>query len=408
MEELFAKLMVEQSFREQQQQLNSATPGGIPFSISQDINNLEFSVLNWQSSNTDIITIYPESLWASEGSGSTYGNGLTIVTPVLHDTTASRFVCSFDNTGTGTIKFKYFRRDSSNSNTAIYVTQSIATNIPNIGQGIQTFEVPPWEMKYGDYIGFYISSGATSTIKASTAPKEPQIVYNASDVTSTTTISTRVNHGAFAFYGTNAPFLIYVGDSITTGYPDYRSYWERLTFNGPWPEISRSFELGYQLQQLIPSLVYQDHAYPNKTLDFVNLTGSRFFNRNYKVVLIHAGVNDCQIGHTWTEIGPKFNAIRSQIPSDKIVLVDEILPANSINDVQSAAVRNVNFQLINWCNVNNAYLINCHDDFGVIRGSTSQLDNLNPIYSKDGVHITVLGQQLLAQKIYNKLKEIFG
>jgi hypothetical protein len=85
-----------------------------------------------------------------------------------------------------------------------------------------------------------------------------------------------------------------------------------------------------------------------------------------------------------------------------------LLPWTNGSDGQAGTVRTWNANLAVWCAANGAHLIECHDPMGQVRISTGELDDMKTAYNQDGVHLSTVGVDALAQIIKTAFQAYYG
>lgn len=195
-----------------------------------------------------------------------------------------------------------------------------------------------------------------------------------------------------AAYGIG-PALLYLGDSILTGWPNYAPFLGGLTSDLRNQGLA-SNSIPWRVKNAEGlSASYLDCCSGKGIAYWLNTTNSLWAtNAGAKVAWVLVGVNDIGAGWTWDDFCTNLVSIRSKFGASNPFFISEILPANTLDDTQSGTARSWNSKLFYWANTNSAICVsNIHDAFGQNRESTSQLDNLKADYSADGVHLNNAG-----------------
>lgn len=288
------------------------------------------------------------------------------------------------------IKFKVFRL---RAGTYDMVGQSEVFAIPAGGTQTYTF-TNPIPCLVGDYIGFWTNHAADNlpevSIKAS-AGNNIGYVFD-EDVTTTNVFAAEVGNFSINLdFFSYRPYICGTGDSIMAGWSNRQSWYD--SFSGPV-----TGDPLYQLQLILAHLRYQNHAKGDTTWDWVRTTGAvSALLAKPRYLIAHAGVNDIEHDVVWADVLSDMDDVLSQcVAAGVTMLLPEILPCTNFNDARAAIVRTFNSNYAAWCAANSVMLISMHDQFGKIRVSTGELDDLADAYNDDGTHLTAAGKLLQA------------
>jgi len=169
----------------------------------------------------------------------------------------------------------------------------------------------------------------------------------------------------------------------------------------PWPVPNA--EIMAQLKAIIGNgtvLKYQNLALGSQTFAWVASTGIvQCIAVKPKAIIIHCGINDVATAREWAAVEADLDTIAAAVAAASPVptlFIDEILPWNAGSDAQAATIRTWNGNLATWCAANGATLILCHNEMGLIRAATGELDNIIADYNYDNVHLSASGVAKLA------------
>lgn len=315
---------------------------------------------------------------------------------VMHDCEITHFELDVDDAGDGTARFALFRGGSKE-----WISPAI-----DIVDGYQLIELDSSvSAQDGDKIGVWLSGNGQApsqrvtgiTLRYASDLSGDNITLEselASSLSATSISFGALSQGSYSLCGT--------GDSISEGHnvgPGvvYHSYQHHEDSSG-------ATRIG-NVEESCPGLVaarladwgFENHALGSQTFAWVLSDGAQAcVSRSPDAIWIHCGVNDALAGRTWAQVESDLDGIRAVIPSSIGLILSEILPATSGSDAQSATIRTWNANISEWCSSNNATLLECHDSFGQIRGTTGELDDLKTAYDYDGIHLSQAGVDALA------------
>ena len=292
----------------------------------------------------------------------------------------------------GDIQFKAFRKTG-----AVYNMVG-ESEVRAMVSGVNTFTLTqPFDCRPGDYIGTYFP---TANIYASAnTDGAASIVYTTGDVDSGEFSSSVANLALDIEFRVKTPFMVVSGDSIAEGHNE--GTWDGL-YTGPAGDIDA--EIMHRLSVSIASDGvsfgnYQNWADGSKDWWFVSETAiTPALATGAKNVFIHVGINDIAVGRTLGQVTAYMDNVASLVASAGATLfLDEILPWTGGTDAQAAVIREWNAYYAEWCDANDAILIRCHDRMGQIRPSTGEIDDLKTEFNHDGIHLTKLGVNEMAE-----------
>jgi lysophospholipase L1-like esterase len=211
----------------------------------------------------------------------------------------------------------------------------------------------------------------------------------------------------------NRPYAVFLGDSIIGGGNNYvvggdernwrtdQEAYDGYHMPGGSPG-DQNLSIPHRLSTRMPSnFRYQNfgasgfHFY-----DIIASPGTleRALLADPKAVFIHCGINDVFAGQSWVQVEANLDTLRIALPTGTVVYLDEILPWSG-TDAQALTTRTFNTNYAAYCITHGWTLIECHDLMGVVRPSTGELDDLNPLYTVDGVHTNDVGADAMADII---------
>jgi len=250
----------------------------------------------------------------------------------------------------------------------------------------------------GDYLGLYITTPAKIYV-SNLSEGAASIRYTAGDITESNQFLTLSNGFVMNITAVaDTPFMAVTGDSIAEGMN--QGVWHGY-FGGPAGDLNACIMHRLSLSIAADGKTfgnYRDFADGTRKWDWCLTTGiPACIASGASAIWIHVGVNDVQAGRTWAAVESDMDAIRALIPTETALYVDEILPWSDGTDVQNATIRLWNTYYAAWCLVNNATLVQCHDDMGQVRISTGEIDDLKTAYDYDGVHLSQVGVSAMAE-----------
>jgi lysophospholipase L1-like esterase len=206
------------------------------------------------------------------------------------------------------------------------------------------------------------------------------------------------------------------GDSLTSGYYDttfvptgairHASYcgYDVYTRSVDIENVSNS--VPYKLGQLLGVSNYQNLGVnAQRTAQIDDRMPTDLTNLLPDLIIINAGRNDLSggVGEA-TFLANYTTMLDSAKAQSNNVLVLSIYPATSDSDSEANTRRTWNTSLESLVNgyTDNFHFLNVDEVLGVIRVSTGEYDDINPLYLggvSDGIHLNEDGNQALAQAI---------
>lgn len=302
---------------------------------------------------------------------------------------------------TGTFKLKVLRP---NGGSFDVLAQSDVINL-GTGTGLKTFQlpVPLGPFAVGDRLGLFISGSAAGSAWSIAVNAANSALFREGDSTGGETYTSLADVDLLMWGECSSPMFLVTGDSIIEGH-NTASIFHSSQHGGP--SGNRNAEPFYKTLNDLPGLVdYQNVAQGGAAWD--NIATSMAVLAPlipHHSVVAHCGVNDIGTGRTWGQTERDMYAFLATLPAGTRLFVTEILPWTAGNDTQAALIRTFNANYAAWCALNGAFLIECHDAMGQVRGSTGQIDNLATAFDFDGVHLTQAGVDEFGRLIAEGIK----
>lgn len=205
---------------------------------------------------------------------------------------------------------------------------------------------------------------------------------------------------------TNGPYVAFVGDSITAGYPSYSP----ASDGGPSGDTNAN--VAAQLLTITGGLV---------TATNFGVQGKRWvpsgsFGLAYNVtnaaktkprfIFVRCGVNDIIAGNSWTSVLEQVNLVKTICTaSNALMVIQDILPKTSGDDAFALTIRTWNSNFTAWAATSDVRRVTDHDLFGTNRTSTGFKDDIIPDYNVDGTHYKDGAYPLWARISYTNLLE---
>lgn len=262
----------------------------------------------------------------------------------------------------------------------------------------------PIAVQVGDYVGLFMartpdrSNSIVAGIDANSS-----VIYSQGDFSDGGSAigseSTDAGYNIWIQVTGFIPYLAITGDSIVEGHnAGSGNGWHGYMHGG---EIGGNPKAnpGEMLEEILGAGFYQqNHALGSTTFAWVRSTGvPACVASGARAIWIHCGVNDTET-RTLQNILDDLDAIRVLVPWDTRLLITEILPYPGANDTDAALIRTWNTAITEWCEANQVERILCFDQFGALRSSTGELDNMKNKYAEgDDVHLSQMGVAKLAE-----------
>lgn len=187
---------------------------------------------------------------------------------------------------------------------------------------------------------------------------------------------------------TNGPFVAFVGDSITAGYP-----WYRPASDGG-PSGNTNANLSAQLLILTGGLVQSTNFgvqgkrwVPSGSYGLAyNVTNALKTRPRY--LFVRCGVNDITAGNTWDQVLEQVNLVRLICGnSNALMVVQDVLPRTSGDASFALTIRTWNSNFTAWASTSGVRRVADHDIFGTNRPATGFPDDLATAFDYDGLHL---------------------
>lgn len=205
---------------------------------------------------------------------------------------------------------------------------------------------------------------------------------------------------------TNGPFVAFVGDSITAGYPWYRP----ASDGGPSGDTNAN--LSAQLLVLSGGLVQSTNFgvqgkrwVPSGSFGLAyNVTNAA--KTRPKFIFARCGVNDLIAGNAWSDVLAQMNLVRSIcVASNALLVIQDILPKTSGDDAFALSIRSWNSNFTAWASTSGVRRITDHDSFAENRASTGYSDDLSASVDYDGLHLRTNAYAFWAAAVLRNLVE---
>lgn len=267
----------------------------------------------------------------------------------------------------------------------------------------------PLSCSVGDYVGVYLGGSGDGSQTVVATPDSDAISYvsngDVSDggdaIGSLLTDSTYNLHIAV---DAKIPYLAVTGDSIVEGHNE--GNWHSYLHSGNTIGGQESAEPGGVIRSLMgDDFRQQNHALGSTDFAWCLATGvPAAVASGAKAIWIHSGVNDQDNGRSYVDVEADLDAIRLLVPDATRLIITEILPWNGASDSSSTEIRTWNASIKAWCSANNVEWVSTYSEFGELRSSTGEYDNLKSAYdSGDGIHLSTAGVQKLAELVIETL-----
>lgn len=198
-------------------------------------------------------------------------------------------------------------------------------------------------------------------------------------------------------------YVAFVGDSITEGYPTHHTVLCTVT---PGPTGNTDFDVASNLwsysSQRIVSTNYGVQSW--KWKDVATNGVPRALASRPRYLFARCGVNDASFSVPWSDVLTNLNLILSQCQaSNALLVIQDIMPANTAGDSLAATLRTWNTNFDNWAATTGVLRIRDSTLYATNRASTGFPDNFKPELTSDGLHITTNAYQLWARIAFTNL-----
>ncbi len=201
------------------------------------------------------------------------------------------------------------------------------------------------------------------------------------------------------------PQVIFIGDSIISGFPEHVSFLETVEKTDLQASIAYFFSHK-------TNLTVQNAGIGGQTTRQIAARLKRdVLNQNPRVVVIEGGVNDLNLKHFSYSFISNWDKILHQAEDNqsiKKIVILKILPWSNGSDEKLIKLDRWNQKLTTLANFySKTVVVDLSHDLGENRpsGLADNLWNLKKEYSIDGVHLTKAGNQKVAEAIIRALKQ---
>jgi len=371
------------------------------------LNPLISNIKTWQEA-ADYVPyggIY-ERLWTNL---TAYGDvGKTIIYPnfgIRQTGTISSIKINIHARNGATWKLKIFRYNISAS---LYDFVGESSFVPTT-TGIQTFDLTPINVQYGDIPALYTDVGNYPKVtQVNYSLRVKSVAGDISDSNAFDTTGTTAGNACMELYG-QRPYIALAGGSTMMGANqgtgnkwfgcEYLAIPEANMVSYPGGNIE-SEPFYWTKLALDSTLNYQNHALSTNTYaNGLSLLIPNALATHSKFVILGFGSNDLATGRTWAQVLSDLDAIKIlfDASSSEKLLICDIAPRNDIDATLCGTLRTWNTNIAQWCTDNLATLVPIHDELGQVRIATGYIDDLKTEYSQDGIHLTLLGVKKYAE-----------
>lgn len=277
---------------------------------------------------------------------------------------------------------------------------SIATGINNYTPSTS------WSVIEGDYIGYgYLAAPATRYIMTKTPVGGTTYFVQGSAPTTPnyTWPNSSANAVVIKAYMQTAPQLVFIGDSLTAGYPANNSLIEHSLISDITSTTS------YQLSLLYPYTYQNMGIISQETTDLVARFTADVIDLHPRVVVLEGGINDIRHtpGQTKAQFLIDWTAMLDAAQANGIIpIVMLMYPGTSITNTQMQTRDDWNASLASLASTyTNAIIVNVDPYVGQFRagGDPGNLWDYVPAYTAEGLHLTLAGDAQIAQAIKDSL-----
>jgi len=321
-------------------------------------------------------------------------------------------------TNLGSVAFEFWRRNRGSDDNYEYHAETREFLVGELAVGVNTFPINGLTANEGDLIVIRLTATASpcEPFVSKTGVLRSEIREYRSNVAPASSFpwktQTKIDLTTIAvrFWGQHPTFCFW-GDSIisgaydpNTGAAEHASYAVYAGFNRTVDLENRVSQVSYILAQLLGVTRYQNLGVnSNRTADILGRLTDDVLEQKPALSIIEGGVNDIAGGIGIGTLTPNWTAMldSASATSNGQVIALSIFPSNNLDDTKSLLRRDWNDVLEALCtNYSNVTYINMDTVLGVVRPSTGELDNVNPLYDAgDGTHLLPIGLGALAETI---------
>ncbi|MDO8725827.1 MAG: GDSL-type esterase/lipase family protein, partial [Candidatus Methanoperedens sp.] len=303
--------------------------------------------------------------------------------------------------------FTIWRQNGSNYD-RIATTNNLLNNLSN---GINVINLsPPIEAQEGDFYGYRVISSEDALY--ANDDMNHFMYYKEGGVTSFTNYNWTMDVRAAKIFVIEIfmkkPYMVLIGDSIISGYPEHRSFIE------PYDFTNISVSIQNQWARKV-NRSYQNMGYSGDDTTEIN---ARFYsdavNLSPEFVLIEGGTNDVSHGDSSEIILANWNSTIQKAfynnitPVIMLILPDSRIPFNTDRMVR---INEINEQLkIMSMNYSPSIIVDARCYIGVNRssGPPGNCWTIDANYTPEGLHFNSAGNERIAQAIKDSFRYVYG
>lgn len=262
---------------------------------------------------------------------------------------------------------------------------------------------------------FYSISGITNAelreYRSASDPSSTGFNWKAQTQVNQTVIDIR-------FSTNQQPELIFTGDSIISG-PYYSSGNVKHASYAVYDVYSRSVDIEFPESSIPAHLAsnanivsyWNTGVNSNRADEIARRTIRDLLKARPKYLIIEGGINDINVGTSEATILSSLISIldfADFFQNTKVCFLG-IFPATTLSDAEAAKRRSINSAMSSAIAAKDAsrfFYVNSDSYLGVLRGSTSELDDMNASYSPDGVHLYPAATSGYASWLFSELNSL--
>lgn len=206
------------------------------------------------------------------------------------------------------------------------------------------------------------------------------------------------------------------GNSIFSGY--YSGNNTRHASYAGYDTFTRSFDLenpsgsiAYKLAELLGVTAYQNLGVnSNRTSEIAGRMPDDLTDLLPDLLIIEGGTNDISASISEATFLANWTTIldAAKVQSNNVIVIG-VMPRTDFDDTKAATRRawNVSLESLVGTYTSNFHFVSLDEAIGVIRVSTGEYDNLNPIYAGDNIalHPNEAGNQVIADYLANYINQ---
>lgn len=276
-----------------------------------------------------------------------------------------------------------------------------------VGLNTVTFSTPI-EVKEGDFYQFNLTSVGGNVAMLSATLTSAGSRFTTTETPATTgydwNSKSTTDYVARSIMHMQAPLVVCIGDSIMESYPLHTSFVDAgyLTVDLP-----KSWQ--YKARLLDSRFIYQNLGVGGQnSTQVLARFDAQVVAAKPRIAIINSGLNDLgQSVNKATFIANVTSMLNKCSSAGIVPILWEIPPCNNLTNIQMQYRDDWNVTLRTLIlSYPNSKIVN-FDDMGVNRvgGDAGNFWNINPVYAYgDGTHYNEVGNQFIANKMYNILK----